>query len=237
MLTPRQNKGLAPKEFPALLKKLPKLPQELGDCLGEFLITRPVTPLAPARKISRGAGPPMRKALLADSVEQVEAALASDADAAWEPFWDHHMEPPLCLAARRLCDPAIVKLLLEHGASIDAVDAGGLSAPELLLPATLGASLDRWHWVWLPEAPHLPAPQPPTVWPEVVDPLKCFCDPLLPLQPAGQSMRLREEASRRDAIEKIFEEQREIKAQQAEQHQSSAIQPSEGEVPCASPRA
>lgn len=241
MVTPRQKMGLAPEEYLGMLEKLPNLPQELGDHLGSFLNAHPETPAAPVRKAARGGGPPMRKALLADSVEQVEAVLACDPDAAWEPFWDHSVEPPLCLAARLLCDPAIMELLLEHGASVHAVNVNGLSPPELLPSATKVQSLDAWNWDLPPAVANVPAPQLPAPWPQEVDfdLLKCFCSdlPLLVEQPVIvspveqavlDSMQLRDtqEASRRDAIAQIFKERLDTIAQEAQQQQTSSGMPS-----------
>lgn len=67
----------------------------------------------------------LHEALQLHSVEKVQAALAVDTGAAAEPFWDHDVEPPLCCAVRLGCDVAIVRLLLESGATVDAADARG----------------------------------------------------------------------------------------------------------------
>jgi len=42
------------------------------------------------------------------------------------------MEQPLCAAVRLGCGPAIIKLLLDHGASVNAVDAKGRTPLSIL---------------------------------------------------------------------------------------------------------
>jgi len=51
------------------------------------------------------------------SFEEVTTALEVDPEAAGEPFWDQHAEPPLCAAVRLMCGAEIVSILLKHGAS------------------------------------------------------------------------------------------------------------------------
>lgn len=58
-------------------------------------------------------------------VAAVRKALQRDPDAAVSPFFDHAMEPPLCCAARLSCEPEVFKLLLDHGADVDAVNVHG----------------------------------------------------------------------------------------------------------------
>jgi hypothetical protein len=75
------------------------------------------------------------QALAADDLERVKAILAADADAAMEPFWDHHCVPPLCYAVRALCNVAILEELLKCGAQVDADDMKRRTAYALLLDA------------------------------------------------------------------------------------------------------
>eukprot|EP00929_Paragymnodinium_shiwhaense_P029176 TRINITY_DN16785_c0_g1_i1.p1 TRINITY_DN16785_c0_g1~~TRINITY_DN16785_c0_g1_i1.p1 ORF type:complete len:334 (-),score=55.90 TRINITY_DN16785_c0_g1_i1:82-1083(-) len=84
----------------------------------------------PAPKIATAA--PLLAALKRDSVAGVRAVLAADASAASAPFLDNGLEPPLCCAARLRCSPDIVKLLLEHGADVNAPDMEGATPLRLL---------------------------------------------------------------------------------------------------------
>jgi len=90
----------------------------------------------------QGRMPPLLAALCSDNVVQVRAALEEDPQAASDLFWDHEAEPPLCCAARRSCDPEIVKLLLEHGADPEAVDNRGRT-PLVILASTPTAPEDE----------------------------------------------------------------------------------------------
>jgi len=89
---------------------------------------KPSTPAAPKKPTA----PRMLDALCLNSLEEVKAVLADDPDAAWEPFWDHDSELPLCYAAHCLCDPRIVELLLEAGAEVNAVGRKGETPLALL---------------------------------------------------------------------------------------------------------
>jgi hypothetical protein len=76
-------------------------------------------PLVPSRRQPK---PPMMRALESNSIDQVRAVLESDPDAANEPFWDHRCDHPLCFAVRLRCSVAIVQLLIDHKASVGAID-------------------------------------------------------------------------------------------------------------------
>eukprot|EP00931_Biecheleriopsis_adriatica_P057373 TRINITY_DN34024_c0_g1_i1.p1 TRINITY_DN34024_c0_g1~~TRINITY_DN34024_c0_g1_i1.p1 ORF type:complete len:269 (+),score=23.54 TRINITY_DN34024_c0_g1_i1:47-808(+) len=65
-------------------------------------------------------------------VEHVQAALRIDPEAAKSPFWEHHLEPPLCCAIRRDCGPEVIQLLIEHGADVHATNVLGQTALALL---------------------------------------------------------------------------------------------------------
>jgi len=80
--------------------------------------TPPPAPRAPP-------SPPLLRALVQDSAEDVRAACEAEPDAARSVFWDHDVEPPLCLAARLGCSPAVLRALLEHGADPSLLDANG----------------------------------------------------------------------------------------------------------------
>lgn len=71
-------------------------------------------PLVRKSKIKR---PALLQALQSKSEDEVRSILKLTPDAATEPFWDHNCEFPLKCALRLHCDAAIVKLLLEYGAS------------------------------------------------------------------------------------------------------------------------
>jgi len=85
--------------------------------------------LVPKSKISL---PPLLKALTAQSISGVLAALEQNPTTAKEPFWDHDVEPPLCCAVRLQCSADIVKVLLDHGADPEAKDVRGLGPLEVL---------------------------------------------------------------------------------------------------------
>lgn len=66
--------------------------------------------------------PPLLRALRLRSVQAVAAVLEGDPEAAWMPFLEHGVEPPLCAAIRSHCGDAIVELLLKHGADANSED-------------------------------------------------------------------------------------------------------------------
>jgi hypothetical protein len=82
--------------------------------------------------LMRRAPPPLLKALRENSVEKVCSVLQNNAGAASEPFWDHRAELPLRAAIRMKCNAQIVRLLLEHGASVEEVGGSGLTAVDML---------------------------------------------------------------------------------------------------------
>lgn len=71
-------------------------------------------PLVRKSKIKR---PALLQALQNKSEDEVRSILKLTPEVATEPFWDHDCEFPLKCALRLHCNAAIVKLLLENGAS------------------------------------------------------------------------------------------------------------------------
>jgi len=76
--------------------------------------------------------PELRKALISNSAQQVREALLDDPDCARFPFWDHDMEPPLCLAIRSRCSAEIVGLLLQNGADQEVTNLQKRTPADLL---------------------------------------------------------------------------------------------------------
>lgn len=76
--------------------------------------------------------PKLRSALISNSAQQVLEALLDDPDCARFPFWDHEMEPPLCLAIRCRCSAEIVGLLLKNGADQDGTNLQRRTPADLL---------------------------------------------------------------------------------------------------------
>lgn len=95
--------------------------------------------LVPKSRISL---PPLLKALTANSIGDVRAALKQNPTAAQEPFWDHDLEPPLCAAVRLHCSADIVKLLLDLGADPEATDVRGQGPLETLKQPQRGGQVD-----------------------------------------------------------------------------------------------
>lgn len=95
----------------------PETPRKVKTFAAEYPKTAPGAPKKNTAEASQ-----MWHALKSDSMSEVRQALADDPDAAWTPFWDCSFEPPLCCAASGICDPAIVTLLLEHRADVNAAD-------------------------------------------------------------------------------------------------------------------
>jgi len=92
---------------------------------------------------------PMRKALYRNSVDEVRAVLDKSPTAASEPFFDHDFEPPVCCAVRLQCDAAIIRLLVEHGADLEAADKHGLAPKDLLQEAEAPAA-NQWEMLLQP---------------------------------------------------------------------------------------
>jgi len=95
--------------------------------------------LVPKSRISL---PPLLKALTAQSIDSVLAALKQSPTAAQEPFWDHDLEPPLCAAVRLQCTADIVKVLLDHGADPEATNVRGQGPLEMLKHPQLWGQVD-----------------------------------------------------------------------------------------------
>lgn len=92
------------------------------------------------------------KALRTGSLAQVRLVLKQDPEAANDMFCDHKFETPLSFAIRTGCSPLIVKLLLEHGACIDACDIEGRTLLAVLsTPVVDVALLDPQNTVDLPD--------------------------------------------------------------------------------------
>jgi len=78
------------------------------------------------------AVPPLMKALLERDSEKVRVALEEDPEAAKLPFFEHHIEPPLCCAVRAGCNSKILGVLLDHEADVNMTDVHGRSPLALL---------------------------------------------------------------------------------------------------------
>lgn len=68
----------------------------------------------------------------AQCAARVAEVLKADAEAAFFPFFDHDCEPPLCYAIRQGCGVEAIKLLLDYGADVNAMDACGKTPIQLL---------------------------------------------------------------------------------------------------------
>jgi len=100
---------------PAPKMVIPVTPQNDAYC------PFPTTPPPVSRnRLSHCKG--LKEALRRKSVEQVREALLNDPDCARLPFFDHHMEPPLCCAVQHKCSAEIVRLLLENDADPELTD-------------------------------------------------------------------------------------------------------------------
>jgi len=73
------------------------------------------------------------QALKQNGLKKVQAALADNPEAARDPFFDFDFDMPLCFAVKSQCDVAIIQLLLEHGADVEAQDAIGRSPMDILM--------------------------------------------------------------------------------------------------------
>jgi len=121
--------------------------------MGEMLLTppgspkqrsrdlAPETPMRPVRVRSPQAPrkaqvPPLMWALQCGNLEGVRQSLEEDPEAAQFPFWEHRLEQPLGAAVRLGCGSQIVKLLLDHGATVNAVDAQGRTPLSILKSAS-----------------------------------------------------------------------------------------------------
>ncbi|CAE8683591.1 unnamed protein product [Polarella glacialis] len=85
--------------------------------------------------------PPLMRALQeatgCDRLRRVQEVLAEDPQAAALPFWDHGCEPPLCCAARMGSGAEVFKLLMCHGADVNATDVYGRT-PLVIVNSKLG---------------------------------------------------------------------------------------------------
>jgi len=70
----------------------------------------------------------------------VAEILAADSSVAFYPFFDHRCEPPLCYAIRHGCGIDVIRLLIEHGADVNAMDAKGATPTNLLRDVPYDAS-------------------------------------------------------------------------------------------------
>jgi len=61
-------------------------------------------------------------------VKDVRIAVATDPQAAADPFWDHNVEPPICAAVCCGCDVEIFELLISNGADVEANNNEGQTA-------------------------------------------------------------------------------------------------------------
>eukprot|EP00930_Biecheleria_cincta_P062319 TRINITY_DN477_c0_g2_i2.p1 TRINITY_DN477_c0_g2~~TRINITY_DN477_c0_g2_i2.p1 ORF type:complete len:382 (+),score=67.44 TRINITY_DN477_c0_g2_i2:70-1215(+) len=78
---------------------------------------------------------PLVRALLHDSLKEVQLTLESEPDAAFLPIFECNAEPPLCCSVRMGCSEQVVQLLLQHGARVDVEDRHG-QTPLMLLSST-----------------------------------------------------------------------------------------------------
>jgi len=99
----------------------PRTPLNGGSDRCRFF-SPPPPPCATARGM-----PALTKCLRNGGVEQVRACLAAEPEAASQFFFDCSFEPVACCAVRLGCSPAVVRLLLRHGADATACDTTGYS--------------------------------------------------------------------------------------------------------------
>jgi len=102
----------------------------------------PVTPCTTPRAAKRNCSPPgaprtpslptLLEALFENSCEKVRKALEEDPEEATGRSLDLGAEPPLCVAVRHRCDVEVVRLLLAHGADVEAVDCSGRTPLSIL---------------------------------------------------------------------------------------------------------
>lgn len=88
----------------------------------------------------------MRKALLANSVDMVMRALEEEPEAAYIPFYDQGMEPPLCFAVRSHCSLEVLDLLLQYGADPMSSDINGRSALAMISSRGAQFKVDEDGW-------------------------------------------------------------------------------------------
>jgi len=139
---------------------------------------------SPPGLLGAAAEPPLMRTLKANSEELTMEVLSENPEAAKELFWDHGVEPPLCYAVRIQCRAGLVRLLLQHGAELQAQDAHGRTPLSLLvLPPR---DPEEWEWE-LPQPPaidvgaELQAPAPAQDRLEVAAVLAEFgADPAVP---------------------------------------------------------
>jgi len=84
-------------------------------------------PWIPGREIA-----PLQRAIEAGPLSKIEAVLQNDPTAAATPFLEDAWKPPLVCAVEVGSDVDVVKVLLEHGANVNAENQQGLTALDVL---------------------------------------------------------------------------------------------------------
>lgn len=134
MLSPRKQHGSAHAMGGDLSPRL-------RDETSQQLLATPATSCfkfgsAPPARANGVEKPPLLRALMSRSTEEVRLALEADHKAAQYPFWDHDMELPLCCAVRNECCSDIIEMLLASGADPNLDDIRG-NLPLTLLNAKI----------------------------------------------------------------------------------------------------
>jgi len=146
LMLPRAALARSADSILALSTPLAKLPPPTQT----LMTPEPKTPIASISIRWQSSSPPPRPCawptahgmpalmkcfLMNAGVEQVRACLAAEPLAASQFFFDCAFEPVACCAVRLGCSPAVVRLLLRHGADAEAWNTTGFS------PLTCLASL------------------------------------------------------------------------------------------------
>lgn len=140
---------MGPSGFGSLAQFFAPWPAD-GDAWEPALVTP-----APALKDSHSSAPPkapgapdvphvLYKALVVNDQEAVREALAAAPDSATEPFWNHGLEPPLCVAVTNRCSPDIFATLLQSGADVHQSTVWGATPMDMLCKAKPIAEWERW---------------------------------------------------------------------------------------------